>query len=89
MDRPASLSHTTWVCKYRVVFIPKRRRRTLHAQPRRHLGEVFHNLARQKESTIEEGHLLPDHVHMLIAISRFERLINESPRLCRGMVTDL
>ena len=58
MDRPASLSHTTWVCKYHVVFIPKCRRRTLYAQLRRHLGEVFHNLARQKESTIEEGHLL-------------------------------
>ncbi len=68
MDRPASLSHTTWVCKYHVVFIPKCRRRTLYAQLRRHLGEVFHNLARQKESTIEEGHLLPDHVHMLIVI---------------------
>ena len=68
MDRPASLSHTTWVCKYHVVFIPKCRRRTLYAQLRRHLGEVLHNLARQKESTIEEGHLLPDHVHMLIVI---------------------
>ncbi|NTW14631.1 MAG: IS200/IS605 family transposase, partial [Candidatus Moranbacteria bacterium] len=44
MDRPASLSHTTWVCKYHVVFIPKCRRRTLYAQLRRHLGEVFHNL---------------------------------------------
>ena len=68
LDRPASLSHTTWECKYHVVFIPKCRRRTLYEQLRRHLGEVFHNLARQKESTIEEGHLLPDHVHMLIAI---------------------
>jgi putative transposase len=68
MDRPATLSHTTWECKYHVVFIPKCRRRTLYEQLRRHLGEVFHNLARQKESTIEEGHLLPDHVHMLITI---------------------
>ena len=68
MDRPASLSHTTWECKYHVVFIPKCRRRTLYAQLRRHLGEVFHNLARQKESTIEEGHLLSDHVPMLITI---------------------
>jgi len=50
------------------VFIPKCRRRTLYEPLRRHLGEVFHNLARQKESAIEEGHLLPDHVHMLIAI---------------------
>ncbi len=68
MDRLASLSHTTWECKYHVVFIPKCRRRTLYEQLRRHLGEVFHNLARQKESAIEEGHLLPDHVHMLITI---------------------
>ena len=68
MDREQSLSHSTWECKYHVVFIPKCRRRTLYEQLRRHLGEVFHNLARQKESAIEEGHLLPDHVHMLIAI---------------------
>ena len=68
MDRPESLSHSLWECKYHVVFIPKYRRRGLYTQLRRHLGEVFHNLARQKESTIEEGHLLPDHVHMLIAI---------------------
>ena len=68
MDRPESLSHTLWVCEYHVVFIPKCRRQTLYVPLRRHLGEVFRNLARQKESTIEEGHLLPDHVHMLIAI---------------------
>jgi putative transposase len=68
MDHLMSLSHTRWECKYPVVFIPKCRRRTLYAQLRRHLGEVFHNLARQKESRIEEGHLLPDHVHMLISI---------------------
>ena len=68
MDRPESLSHSLWECKYHVVFIPKYRRRGLYAQLRRHLGEVFHQLARQKESTIEEGHLLLDHVHMLIAI---------------------
>jgi putative transposase len=51
-----------------VVFIPKCRRRTLYGQLRRYLGEVFHRLARQKESRIEEGHLMPDHVHMLISI---------------------
>jgi putative transposase len=50
------------------VFIPKCRRRTLYEQLRQHLGEVFRKLAAQKESRIEEGHLMPDHVHMLIAI---------------------
>jgi putative transposase len=63
-----ALSHTTWECKYHIVFIPKYRRKALYAELRRHLGEVFHNLAGQRESKIEEGHLMPDHVHMLISI---------------------
>jgi len=50
------------------VFIPKCRRRTLYEQLRKHLGEVFRKLAEHKESRIEEGHLMPDHVHMLISI---------------------
>ncbi len=68
MDEYDSLSHSKWECKYHVVFIPKCRRKTLYLQLRKYLGEVFRKLAGQKESRIEEGHLLPDHVHMLIAI---------------------
>lgn len=68
MDQYESLSHTKWEGKYHVVFIPKCRRRTLYAHLRRHLGEVFRRLAEQKESRIEEGHWLPDHVHLLMAI---------------------
>lgn len=68
MDDFESLSHSKWECKYHVVFIPKYRRRVLYGQLRSHLGEVFHRLARQKESRIEEGHLMSDHVHMLISI---------------------
>ena len=68
MDTLASLNHSVWDCKYHVVFIPKCRRRTLYGELRRHLGDVFRQLAQQKESRIEEGHLLSDHVHMLIAI---------------------
>ena len=63
-----ALSHSKWECKYHVIFIPKRRRRTLYAELRKHLGELFRRLASQKESRIEEGHLMPDHVHMLISI---------------------
>jgi len=63
-----SLSHSKWDCKYHVVFIPKKRRRALFGQARRHLGEIFHALARQKECQILEGHLMPDHVHVCIAI---------------------
>jgi putative transposase len=60
-----SLSHTKWECKYHIVFIPRCRRKTLYGELRRHLGEVFRKLALQKESRIEEGHLMPDHVHMI------------------------
>jgi putative transposase len=68
MDKFDSLSHNAWTCKYHVVFVPKCRRRTLYGQLRQHLGEVFRKLASQKESRIEEGHLMPDHVHMMISI---------------------
>ncbi len=68
MDEAENLSHTKWQCKYHVVFIPKCRRKTLYRQLRRYLGEVFRELAKQKESRIEEGHLMPDHVHMMISI---------------------
>ena len=63
-----TLSHTKWECKYHVVFIPKCRRKTLYADLREHLGEVFKQLAERKESRVEEGHLMCDHVHMLISI---------------------
>jgi len=67
-DEFESLSHTKWDCKYHVVFIPKYRRKALYGDLRRHLGEVFKRLAAQKESRIEAGHLMVDHVHMMIAI---------------------
>jgi len=68
MDKFESLSHTAWDCKYHVVFIPKCRRRTLYRQLRQHLGEVFRKLAGQKECRVEEGHLMSDHVHMMLSI---------------------
>jgi REP element-mobilizing transposase RayT len=63
-----SLSHSKWDCKYHVVFVPKRRRKAIFGNARKQLGPVFHALARQKECQIIEGHLMPDHVHMCIAI---------------------
>ena len=50
-----SLSHSKWDCKYHVVFVPKRRRKVIFGQTRRHLGPIFHALARQKECQIIEG----------------------------------
>jgi len=68
MDDVETLAHTTWECKYHVVFIPKYRRKALFAQLRKELGGVFRRLAEQKECRVEEGHLMVDHVHMLVSI---------------------
>ena len=68
MKSKSSLNHTRWDCKYHVVWIPKYRRQILYGKLRRYLVEVFHELARQRECKILEGHLCRDHVHMLIAI---------------------
>ena len=82
MDEHQSLNHTKWDCKYHVVFIPKCRRKTLYAGLRPHLGEVFRRLAAQKESRIEEGHLMLDHVHMMISIP--PKYSGFSTGICRG-----
>jgi putative transposase len=63
-----TLCHSKWDCKYHVVFIPKYRRKVLYGQLRRYLADVFKRLAERKESRIEEGHLMADHVHILISI---------------------
>jgi putative transposase len=63
-----SLSHSRWNCKFHVVFVPKRRRKSVFGNIRKKLGPIFHELARQKECRIVEGHLLSDHVHMCIEI---------------------
>jgi putative transposase len=68
MQTYETLKHTTWDWKYHVVFIPKYRRKALYAQLRRDLGPVFRDLAEQKECTVEEGHLMPDHVHMMLSV---------------------
>lgn len=68
MDDYESLSHSVWDCKYHVVFIPKCRKKTLYGELRQRLGDVFRTLAKQKECQVIEGHLMPDHVHMLISI---------------------
>ena len=68
MRQDRSLSHSRWECKYHVVFIPKYRRKALFGQIRREIGDVFKRLAQQRESQIEEGHVMEDHVHMMISI---------------------
>ena len=68
MSDYGSLAHSKWDCKCHIVFIPKYRKKKLFCQVRRYLGDVFHELARQKNSKILEGHMMSDHVHMCVSI---------------------
>ena len=68
MNPAESLKHTRWECKYHVVWIPKYRKKCLYQGLRRYLGELLKDLAAQKECKILEGHLVSDHVHILISI---------------------
>jgi putative transposase len=68
MEDINSLCHSSWDCKYHVVWIPKYRRKAMFWELRKVLGEIFHELARRKECKILEGHVAVDHVHMYIAI---------------------
>ena len=68
MPNEKSLNHSVWECKYHIVWIPKCRKKQLYVGVARYLGNIFHDLARERESQILEGHLCSDHVHMLIEI---------------------
>ena len=63
-----SLAHTRYDCKYHIVFIPKYRKKIMYGNIRKYLGEILHELASHRESKIEEGHLMGDHLHMCISI---------------------
>jgi len=68
MYNEQSLSHTRWECKFHVVWIPKYRKKVIYVSLRKYLGDIMRELATQKESKIIEGHLMSDHVHILISI---------------------
>ena len=68
MKEYQSLSHTRWDCKYHIVFIPKCRRKVIYGALREHLGEIFRELARQRECSVVEGHLMKDHVHICLSV---------------------
>lgn len=68
MKEYQSLSHTRWDCKYHVVFIPKRRKKAIYGVLRKHLGEIFKELAQQRQCMVVQGHLMIDHVHMCLSV---------------------
>lgn len=66
--RVQSLAHTKWLCKYHIVFSPTYRRQIIFASIRESIGEILKDLCKYKGVEIIEGHLMPDHVHMLVSI---------------------
>lgn len=63
-----SSAHTKWLCKYHIVFSPKFRRKVIFSSIRSSVGEILRDLCKYKGVEIIEGHLMPDHVHMLVSI---------------------
>ena len=57
-----------WDCKYHIVIVPKYRRKVLYGRKRREVGEILRELCRQMGIELVEGHLMPDHVHMLLSV---------------------
>lgn len=68
-NKANSLAHTKWMCKYHIIFTPKYRRKVIYKQYRKDLGEILRELCRYKHVEIIEGHLMRDHVHMLVMIA--------------------
>lgn len=69
VQKAYSLSHTKWMCKYHIVFTPKYRRKVIYNKLRKDIGVILKRLCSYKGIEIIEGHLISDHVHMLVAIS--------------------
>lgn len=67
-NKSDNLAHTRWMCKYHIVFSPKYRRKVIYNQIRKDVGEIIRTLCQYKEVEIHEGHLMPDHVHLLVSI---------------------
>lgn len=63
-----SLAHSTWNCKYHIVFAPKYRRKVFYGQKRKEIGAILRRLCEYKNVNIIEAEVCPDHVHMLVEI---------------------
>ena len=67
-NKSNSLAHTKWMCKYHIVFIPKYRRKAIYGAYRESIRDILIKLCEYKRVEILEGHLMNDHVHMLVSI---------------------
>ena len=63
-----SLAHTTWNCKYHIVFAPKYRRQVIYGSLKAKIGKILRTLCKRKEVKILEAEACADHIHMLVSI---------------------
>ena len=68
MNNNNSLSHTTWNCKYHIVFAPKYRRKVAYGKMKQDIANILSMLCKRKSVEIVEAEICPDHVHMLVSI---------------------
>ena len=68
MNDTNSLAHTTWNCKYHIVYAPKYRRKVFFGQKRKEIGAILRSLCEWKQVEIIEAEVCPDHIHMLVKI---------------------
>ena len=81
-NKANSLSHTKWMCKYHIVFTPKYRRKIIYNQYKQSIGQILRQLCSYKGVEILEGHLMPDHVHMLVSIPpKITKLLSLIPKI--------
>ena len=81
-NKANSLSHTKWMCKYHIVFTPKYRRKIIYNQYKQSIGQILRQLCSYKSVEILEGHLMPDHVHMLVSIPpNITKLLSLIPKI--------
>lgn len=71
-NKANSLAHTKWLCKYHIVFTPKYRRKIIYNQYRASIQEIIKRLCKYKGVEILEGHMMPDHVHLLVSNKCFQ-----------------
>lgn len=63
-----SLAHTKWLCKYHIVFCPKYRRKIIYNKLRKDIQQIIRDLCKWKGVEILEGHMMPDHIHLVLSI---------------------
>lgn len=68
VNKTNDLAHTKWMCKYHIVFTPKYRRKIIYNQYKESIRDILKQLCAYKGVEIIEGHLMPDHIHMLVSI---------------------